>query len=68
MPSPVLDRYAVYAIGEGGVIRAEYLFADLVAATEKLDAAARVCESARRVILVDRRDGRRLLERQGPAA
>jgi len=60
-------RFAVFAIGDGGEIAAERFFADATAAYRALDDIAATCARAHRIVLIDRRDGRRLAERAGQA-
>ena len=52
------ERFAIFVIAEGGKIVSELNFADPSKARDALDDVARDHEDAKRIILIDRQDGR----------
>ena len=60
-------RFAVFAIGRGGRIFAEKSFGEAENALPELTRMADSCREAERIVMVDRRDGRRIAERPGQA-
>lgn len=65
MQSFSIDRFAIYVIAAGGEIVAEAVFADPGPARAELDRLTAARPDAERVVLIDRRNGRILDERQG---